>query len=296
MKLSKTNLHAKTAADLLEALGIVPSKKKEVALSEWSRWRGFPARTASGWKVAAVKQWIDAHAEDIAGYWTRVELVEGKKFDTARVATIRSSANSPAADLPVGMAHTQTELAQAMSRHYGNRISIVIDKVTVQDWRNGRRLHGATMPPPMNGQRWDVRAWIAWFDTYLLPKYRVVPSDSGELSNSARLEQLKLLDQVKELEQNQKRRDIENGLYLLRGDVERAADSIGARLNSDLTLYCETLLARRLVESLRALDVPEPYRSQLEAEVHRVTMSAADEVKRNLVEALGRFGSNESGG
>ena len=75
---------------------------------------------------------------------------------------------------------TMELLAARMKKHYQNpdgtsRIDIDIDKGTISDWCNLRRLDAGQHPPPgtIGGTKrgkYSLKAWIAWFDQWMLPE------------------------------------------------------------------------------------------------------------------------------
>ena len=157
---------------LLQALQMPRGRKYRNAMLEWMRWDGFPHKQRNGWPVEDVRAWIHAHATQIAQYWEGINLASGRVsrgtvalLEKSALQTPRESPETNGKDRPangdqvtglLGLADTLRSLAAMLARHYGNRIRILINVATINDWKSGRRLPPGVPQPPIkvNG---DIR-------------------------------------------------------------------------------------------------------------------------------------------
>lgn len=297
------NTFAKSHASLLKGLGMPTARKYSRAILEWSRWAGFPKRERNGWRIDLVRDWFDLNASEIAKYWTRIELASGKvKQGAVRTLQAGTSAGPPdAATAPappdpnkslagdesvLGMADTDTALAAMLSIFYGNRIGILVNAQTVQDWRKRRRLPSGDTPPPPgveNGGKYrDARKYRDWFDKHLLQHYTAEPTRQGELIPAAKLERMRVEDSIAELESNKKRREIEDGKWVEKDMALRVLARICLELNQRLT-GCERVLTRQANAALDAdHELPDSQRMRLKTALADGARTAVDELRALL--------------
>ncbi len=310
---SKSKFAAKEVT-LLAALGLPSRRRERKRLRGWMQLDGFPKRERSGWSIESVKSWVAANAERIAAADALLEVMSGTASPSdlklikiaERAAEVSGSGEarphpgplpqgeggraSTAGDTvdQLGNADTLTALAAMLARHYSNTISIQINPQTINDWRHGKRLPAreCPLPPAKDGKYWNARQWADWFSEHCLHHYRVTPSGQGELLSPRRLADMELEDQIAELEQNKRRREIENGLYFAKSEVAAAADAIGQRLKGELVLQYERLFERKLSEVVRGLGLGAELESRVMAAVRGAGRSGTDQILAALSEQL----------
>lgn len=158
----------------------------------------------------------------------------------------------------LGKFNTQAALAASLARHYGNRISIIINPPAVQDWRSGRRLpDGCPLPPAKMGNEWNGQEWVEWFDANLYPKF--ASSSNGQLGliGIQDLEELKKKDEKEELEHRDWERKKERGDYRREVEDECARDALGLLRQLHMTYIAtdEHLAPSQRRDKLRSLGV-----------------------------------------
>lgn len=281
-----------------------PARRYRHAILEWSRWAGFPKRERNGWRLDLVRDWFDLNASEIAKYWTRMELASGKvkqgAVKTLQGGTTAQPANDPNTQTPktsaavslvgdesvLGMADTDTALAAMLSIFYGNKIGILINAQTVQDWRKRRRLPSGETPPPPgveNGGKYrDAKKYRDWFDKHLLPHYAAEPTKQGELIPAAKLERMRVEDSIAELESNKKRREIEDGKWVEKELALRVLARICLELNQRVT-GCERVLTRAVNAMLDAdAEIQDGLKMKLKLAVADGARLAVDELRALL--------------
>jgi hypothetical protein len=271
---------------LLEALGWAETPRQKRAVGEWMRWKGFPKPCGDAWP-AKVQAWFDRNAVKIAQYWHRLDLAAGKKVLGKDVAALSAAAPGSEPRNSLGLADTQTALSAMLTRHYGNRINILINAPTIQDWRHGRRLPSGDppipLPPPPDGNYWSGPKWVAWFDRWMLPHYTTgTPEGQSELLPVQKLQQMEVRDKLAQLEHNALLREIDQGKWLKREDVARAVDALGAHLNSDIQTQYERLLEARLLETVAALGLPEAQAAVVREAIRTQGRAGTDALKQRL--------------
>lgn len=194
--------------------------------------------------------------------------------------------NNPNGKPCLGIADTQTALAAKLQAHYGNRLSIQITKGRITEWKNGRQLRGAPLPPAIEGEYWNADKWVEWFDEHMLKHYLVSSDSQRLLIPELRLEQMKVEDELAELEQNKKKRAIEDGKYYTREEVAAAADAIGAKLKSALLENYEKLFERKLIEDVNAANLEDTTRQKLIEQLRNTGRAGTDAILAALSEKL----------
>lgn len=177
-------------------------------------------------------------------------------------------------------------LVAELNRHYQGRLIINYNKLS--DWKRRQNLPDPDIPAPpsqVNGGRlWDVEEYIAWTDKYILPHYS--SANGKPVLPLARLQQMEMDDKLAELEQKEKRRQIEDGKYYTREEVAAAADAIGAKLKSALLENYEKLFERKLIENVNALNLEEMTRQKLIEQLRDTGRTGTDAILAALSEKL----------
>lgn len=186
--------------------------------------------------------------------------------------------------------HTQVELAAALTRHYGQRIRIQITPQIVSGWIRGRRIPGeqTPLPPARVNLVYSVKAWIKWFDQYLLQTYAVGEREQPSEHQIVLLPELELKDKIERLQDAAKKREIEAGKWVKRDDVERAGDIIGGALNSELTQQYERIFETRMCESVTTLGLTESQSAAVVAALQAHGRNATDAIKERLADVLSK--------
>ncbi len=124
------------------------------------------------------------------------------------------------------LCETQEELRHRLMLHYQNadgtsKLKREIAKQELSGWVNSKRLNGAPKPPSrIDGARprWSLRAWIEWFDKYMLWSDEFRQDDrlgSGEKSSSVMsMGELRLVAERERLEKERFDIMVEKGEYI----------------------------------------------------------------------------------
>lgn len=157
---------------------------------------------------------------------------------------------------------SQVELATRLKAYYGNTVSINFDPVTISEWKKGRRLHGAPLPPPKKGNYFITKDWVEWFDEHLLQHHIAGRQEDGTAKNLAeRAHEAKQL-QIIHKEENE-RMDLERkrGKYVEVAFVERLCAGLGRWVSAEharvenIVVDCQQWLTQ--------LQVPAEYHGQI---------------------------------
>jgi hypothetical protein len=287
---------------LLESLGLPPTRKYERALLDWSHWDGFPKRGQHGWPVAEVATYIASNAKQIAEYWT-VKKVASGKVTPADMKILEKAVNPPAnpgepngaaqagAELPgihIGLARTVTALAAMLKKHYGNTVSIIISTTAVHNWKKGINLPpNAPLPPAQDGNYWRGEQWVAWFDQYMLPVYRVQSSAQGTLLPAQEFALLEASEKLEDLKWGKQQREIEQGLWVKKETVLRVVERIGVADNARITQIVEREMVRHLTVTFGQVEMADELRQKLQHALHVAARVAADGLRSAFREQFG---------
>lgn len=201
-------------------------------LKEYRLWQGWPKQERNGIPVDELKAFFLRYHREIAARKNLANVIDPTAFNlpTAGNLKVISQGNLGDGELrsEVGgqrsehlvNVNTQAALAKALRAYYGNRITITIDDEIVSRWRKGERLPNEQVPlppPKMAGTNyWSAAEWAAWIDKWILPHFLPGVVAQGELIPTARLEQMRVTNELAELEHAAFQRDLERNAYVKR--------------------------------------------------------------------------------
>lgn len=184
---------------------------------------------------------------------------------------------------------TLSELAAVIYNHFKNpdgstQLQYDITKQVVSEWRMGRRLDGAPLPPSrVNGSQYDGKQWIEWFDHHMLSKWQIGTNRNGHI-NADDIRSMKQEDEREALLQRKWEREKDRGLFMTVDEHNRIAAEFGMVLNNAITEHGERQLSIVLIEKLNSLNLSEDQRQNLIGLIREGALAASD----NLREAIKR--------
>jgi hypothetical protein len=163
---------------------------------------------------------------------------------------------NPAPTLDNDICESQEELRNRIMIHFQNpdktsklRREIAVSEISA--WTKSKSLHGSPPPPkPIEGvkRRWSLRAWIEWFEKYMLWSDEFRPEDSnGDGRKDSRVMPMG------ELEQVTKREQMEHDRFKIQEEMGRfLAVTVAARIAGGLISQYHNLwkawIEKRMVE------------------------------------------------
>lgn len=164
-----------------------------------------------------------------------------------------------------GKVNTQVALARSLHNHYSSRIFIQIVPETLAQWRKGERLPSMQTPLPPTATaagHWDVTEWITWFDKHLLSHYAITKGSGGNSTSLGDIERMRQQNEVDELLQKKKKRDIEDGKYVEKSILEKVCFGIGRTIRAEINRV-EIVLPLALDGDLKDMGVPDELRLRI---------------------------------
>jgi hypothetical protein len=160
---------------------------------------------------------------------------------------------------------SQKALAAILTRHFSGRCPIDISEVRIAQWKSGRGLHGAPLPPAKIGHRLSSKAWAEWFEAYILPK--VMRKSGGALKNGKDIfqqgEEAEAEEKMERLKITRIERKVAEGQWQAVDVYLRGLRDVGAISNQKLNAM-ETLIADHIAAAIGADDwkkIGEPVRA-----------------------------------
>ena len=221
----------KSPAAMASALGVplTPAFRKDLA--EYQRWTDWPKGGTKGVPVDDLIAFFVRNKAKVAQRKILASVIDPTSANKTTGADLKLISESNLAGVGGNPAlpncNTQATLARTLEkwRVQDGRLKIEINPQLLNDWRKGSRLPAdAPEPPPKlrDTNYWSAEEWVAWLVRWIIPHHsRHEVEVEGETISSAKLEQMRLQDEVEQLKANQRQREIEEGKFIRKEDAAR---------------------------------------------------------------------------